>query len=301
MTAIADRITVMRRGRVVAELGRGAPREEIARAMIGRELDPPLPTERSAPGAPVLEVEGLRVARDSGAPAVAGVSLTVRAGEILGIAGVQGNGQSELVEALCGRRAVGGGTGRIAGRDGTAATPARRLAEGLGHIAEDRHRRGLILDFSVAENLLLGRQREFAGLLGLARGRVAAFARDRIADFDIRPPAPSAPAWTLSGGNQQKVVAARELSRRLRVLVAAEPTRGVDIGAAALIHRRLLAARDAGVGVLLISSELSELRELADRIAVLYRGELVATLPARAATEDELGALMTGARAAVPS
>lgn len=298
VTAVADRVTVMRRGRVVAELSRGeTTAEAIARAMVGRELAAEAPFRPATHGEVAFAVEGLRVARRGAADAVRGVSLEVRAGEILGIAGVEGNGQSELALALAGLQPAAAGTVRLAGRDVTRARPAARAAAGLAHVPEDRHRRGLVLDFTVAENLILGRQRELAGRFGLSRARVAAHARALIERFDVRPADPAAVAATLSGGNQQKVVIARELSRPgLKVLLAAQPTRGVDAGASERIRAQILAARDAGAAVLLVSSDLAELRALCDRIAVMYRGELAATLPRGEATDEALGALMTGAR-----
>jgi simple sugar transport system ATP-binding protein len=247
----------------------------------------------------VLEVSDLRVRRERDVvEALRGVSFTVRAGEVLGIAGVEGNGQAELIETLAGLHAPASGTVRLPARDITSATPAERFALGVAHVPDDRHRRGLVLDFTVTENLILGRQREFSGRFGLDRTRIDAHAEALIEHFDVRPPEPLAQAATLSGGTQQKIVMARERSRPgLRLLLCAQPTRGVDIRASHLIHQQIRAARDAGAAVLLVSSELQELRELADRIAVIYRGLLVTTLDVLEATDDVLGELMTGARA----
>jgi len=285
VAAIADTTTVMRAGRVVATLPRGTPPGEIARAIVGGHEIPQPAREPTPPGETLLRVEDLAAGR------LAGVSLAVRAGEIVGIAGVQGNGQTELVLAIAGLLAPARGRVILGGTDVTRASVAARLAGGLGHIPDDRHRRGVVLDFSLADNLRLGRQRE------LARAGLETWAAGRLREADVRPPDPSAAIRTLSGGNQQKLVVERELGRPgLRVLLAAEPTRGVDIGAAAAIHARILAAAGAGVGVLLVSSDLAELRRLADRLLVFYRGRIAAEL-APSASDEELGALMTGAAA----
>jgi simple sugar transport system ATP-binding protein len=298
--AIADRITVLRRGRVE---GTTTPKESneqaLAAMMVGHDVRLEVEKGPAEPGEPALVLEDLRVLDDRGQAAVDGVSLEVRAGEILGIAGVQGNGQTELIEVLAGLRRPGKGTVRLDGVDVTAMPPAARFARGLAHVAEDRHLRGLVLDFTLAENLLLGRQRErdMTGRLAvLRRKRLQEFARERLVTMDVQPPVAALPARALSGGNQQKVVIARELSRpKLRFLIVAQPTRGVDIGATELIWQAILEARDAGAAVLLISAELSELRALSTRIAVMHRGHIVDTLPVDRATDEKLGALMTGA------
>ncbi len=305
VVAIADRVTVMRRGEVVAELsGDQLSAEEIARAMVGRPVLLESLRTPSAAGEPVLEVSELEVAdRRGGRPALRSVSLTVCAGEIVGVAGVEGNGQTELFEALSGLRRPIAGTIRIAGQDATGDRVADRARRGVAQVPEDRQRRGLILSYSVADNSILGQQAGFAGRWGLDRRRIGERARSLIADFDIQPATPSAPARALSGGNQQKLVVARELAREpLRLLLAAQPTRGVDIGAIEEIHRRIVAARDRGVAVLLSSAELSELRNLADRVVVLYRGRVVARLDRDALERPEaierIGQLMTGAERA---
>jgi general nucleoside transport system ATP-binding protein len=289
--AIADRITVMRRGQVVEEFDRGAARGAVVRAIVGRDLREAPPSRPRDAREPILE------ARDVHAENVRGVSFVVHGAEVLGVAGVQGNGQTELIEVLAGLRRARQGSVRLDGVDVTHLPPAGRFARGLAHVAEDRHLRGLVLDFSLEENLLLGRQREFTGRLAvLARKRLREFARERLVTMDVQPPVAAMPARALSGGNQQKVVMARELSRpKLRFLLCAQPTRGVDIGATELIWQAILQARDAGAAVLLISAELSELRALSTRIAVMHRGRLVATLPVDEATDEKLGALMTGA------
>jgi simple sugar transport system ATP-binding protein len=239
------------------------------------------------------------VVMSRGIRAVDGVSLSVAPGEILGIAGVEGNGQTELIEAIAGLRAVASGTIRLGERDVTTASVRDRAAAGLAHIPEDRHRRGLVLEYSVADNLILGDQHRYAG--GARRAwalddvRIGANARDEIERFDIRPPDAALPARALSGGNQQKIVIAREMGGTYDVLLASQPTRGVDVGAIEFIHGQLRSAREAGKAILLVSAELSEILALADRVAVMYGGRIVATLPRREATEDRLGPLMTGA------
>jgi simple sugar transport system ATP-binding protein len=270
--ALCDRVTVLARGRAVAEFSASeTTAAEIARAMVGRDVALPRRQVGGAPpGEAVVTVRDLRCGR-----ALRGVSFDVRRGEILGVAGVQGNGQHELVLALAGLLAADGGVVR--------SPPA-------AHIPEDRHARGLVLDFSLEDNLVLGRHREIWGARAVREG-----ARRALAEYDIRPPRPFAPARSFSGGNQQKIVVARELGRGARVLLAAHPTRGVDLGAIELIHRRLLDARQGGCAVLLVSSELSELRALCDRIAVIHRGRLVKTFDGASATEEELGLAMTGA------
>ncbi len=305
---IADRVTVMRRGEVVETIDRtdgrtdgGEPLspERIARAMVGRPVLLEVDKGPAAPGDVVAEVDGL-VVRGRGADKVRGVSFDVRAGEIVAIAGVEGNGQTELCEAITGLRAIAGGDVRIGGASMAGASVRARNDAGVAHVPEDRHARGLVLDFTVEANTILGRQREMAGRFGLDAARVRAHADRLIADFDIRPVDAAAPMRALSGGNQQKVVVARELTRpHMRLLVCAQPTRGVDIGAIELIHRRIVAARDAGAAVLLVSAELAEIRTLADRVLVMYRGAIVDELPGAALAEpagiERVGEGMTGA------
>jgi general nucleoside transport system ATP-binding protein len=298
--AVAERVSVMRRGSLVAELAGAELRaDRLARAMVGRALAPVV--RRAAnPAGEVLAVSKLTVAGRGARPAVEDVDLSVRAGEIVGVAGVEGNGQAELVEAIVGLRPTAAGRVLLAGADVTAASVAARLHAGLAHVPEDRNRRGLVADFTVADNAVLGLHRAFAGPFGLRRAEVGAHARALVEDLRVHPPDPEAPARTLSGGNQQKVVVGRELGRTAaRLLVCAQPTRGVDIAAIELIHARLLAARDRGLGVLLVSAELSELQALSDRLVVMYRGRLVAELSADALAAadalERIGQLMTGA------
>jgi general nucleoside transport system ATP-binding protein len=295
---------VVRAGRTVARFPTaGTSPAAIARAMVGRDVVLAGDVQRehahadsAAPdGEPVLEVRNLVVAGERRARAVDDVSFAVRPREILGIAGVEGNGQSALVEAIVGLRRALSGEIRISGTDVTALSLRERESRGLAHIPEDRHRRGLVLDYSIADNLILGRQRAYEHRGVLDRGRILADARAAIAIADIRPADPMLPARALSGGNQQKIVIARALARENFVLIAAQPTRGVDVGAIELIHERLRAARDAGTGILLVSAELSEILALSDRVAVMYGGRIVAIVPRAEASEASLGPLMTGA------
>jgi len=300
--AVADEVTVLRAGRAVAHFGRGASAAEIARAMVGSEVSPvprppPVATTELA-----LEVRGLDAA-GRGGRAVHGIDLAVRRGEIVGVAGVEGNGQAELVEAIAGLAPARAGTIRVAGSDVTAATVAARQARGLGHVPEDRHARGLVLSATVAENLALGRGAELSPGLRLDRRRLREHAERLVADWDVRPPDVELPASALSGGNQQKVVVARELTRpRLAAVVAAQPTRGVDLGAVALIHGRLRAAAAAGVGVLVVSADLDELLALCHRVVVLSRGRIAGeeTDLAAAGVRDRIGRLMTAAAGEAP-
>jgi simple sugar transport system ATP-binding protein len=246
-------------------------------------------------GEPLLEVRDLAVRDDRGLPAVRGVSLQVRAGEIVGLAGVDANGQSELIEAIVGIRRPDAGQVLVGGRDVTELGPRATLDAGVSHIAEDRHRRGLVLEFDLAENLCLRdyRKREMSRLGWLSPARMAARARGLLKEFDVRGGECETRAASLSGGNQQKVVIARELSAHPDVLIAAQPTRGLDVGAIEFVHRRLVAERDAGKAVLLVSLELEEVRSLSDRVLVIYEGEIVAELPPDASEED-FGVAMTG-------
>ena len=244
-----------------------------------------------------LEVRDLVVSDPAGRRLVDGVSFDIAPGEILGIAGVEGNGQRALVEAIAGLQRVARQV-RLGGRDLSRAEVRARADAGLSHIPEDRHERGLVLDFPVADNLILGRQHRFTRGLTLDRARVAEHARAQVAAFDIRPPDPRLPARALSGGNQQKIVVAREMGRDFVVLLAAQPTRGVDVGAIEFIHDQLRAARAAGKAILLVSADLAEILALSDRVAVMYRGRFATVLPRAQASADVLGPFMTGAAAA---
>ena len=300
---ISDTVTVMRQGRTVHRTATSATTPaEIARAMVGRDVALAAEAAARAPapeaGGAALEVRDVVVAGPRRPRAVDGLSLTVAPGEILGIAGVEGNGQTELIEAIAGLRPVTEGTISIGGRDVTTLDVRARADVGLSHIPEDRHRRGLILDLPVADNLILGRQHHFTRRGVLDRREIAAHAAERIEAFDVRPREPAAAARTLSGGNQQKVVIARELGRDFVVLLAAQPTRGVDVGAIEFIHAQLRLAREAGKAILLVSAELGELLALADRIAVMYRGRIAATMRREDASEEAIGPYMTGAHEA---
>ena len=298
---ISDRITVMRRGKVVGHLKtRDTTEESIARMMVGRDVLLRVDKPPAKPGPVALRVENLAAVSDQGVPALRGVSFDLHLGEILGIAGVEGNGQSELIEVLAGTRRATAGRILLAGREITSLGARMTRNFGVGHIPEDRRGAGLVLNYSVADNLVLGRQRSsrfsWHGFV-LRLKAILSFARRLVTEFDIRTPSPATAARTLSGGNQQKIIVAREMSGQPRVLLAAQPTRGVDIGAIEFIHRRLVAQRDEGAAVLLVSAELDEIRSLSDRIAVIYEGRIVSIEPA-ATPEERLGLLMTGGGAA---
>jgi general nucleoside transport system ATP-binding protein len=313
---ISDTVTVMRGGETVGRTAtRGATPSSIAKMMVGRDvklaldanadgvLDDAAEVERGtsssepqvAGGIPLLSVRGLTVASSRKPTEVNDVSFDVHPGEIFGIAGVEGNGQTELVEAIAGLRRPAAGSIHLAGQDVTAWDVRRRGDAGLSHIPEDRQRRGLVLDYTIADNLILGLQRRFSRWIALLRETVRRNAGERISQFDIRPAEASLPARTLSGGNQQKIVIAREMrGREFSVLLAAQPTRGVDVGAIEFIHDQLRAARDQGKAVLLVSADLVEVLALSDRVGVMFDGKLIVTLPRAQASADRLGPYMTG-------
>ncbi len=293
---IADRITVLRRGKKIDTVPReGATRAGLARLMVGREVLLRVEKPSAKPGDVLLQVEDLQVFDDRHLEAVRGVSFQVRAGEIVGIAGVDNNGQSELIDAIAGLRKPATGQVRIVDRDVTGASAKKVLDTGLGHIPEDRQRRGLVLEFSIAENAALEDYRhEPDSRHGwLFPGRLIARAIRLIKEFDVRGGGPQTRAGALSGGNQQKLVVGREVSRDPRVLIAAQPTRGLDVGAIEYVHRRLVTERDEGRAILLISLELDEILSLSDRILVIYEGGIVGEFGPDA-TEEELGLAMTG-------
>ncbi len=295
--AIADRITVLRRGRVVGTTTPAeATRESLARMMVGRPVELEVEKGPARPGSPVLQIRGLTVRDDRGHLAVRDLDLDVRAGEIVAIAGVQGNGQTELVEAITGLRAPVAGQVRIAGRE-VRFDPRRIFELGVGHVPEDRLEDGLVPGFSVAENLVLNTYhlRPYSDGLRLRRDSIIATAMELVDEFDIRTPSIFNDVANLSGGNQQKVIVAREFSRPVLLLVAAQPTRGLDVGSIEYIHRRIVAKRDEGAGVLLVSTELDEAISLGDRIAVMYGGRIVRILEPAEATPELLGLLMGGA------
>jgi general nucleoside transport system ATP-binding protein len=295
---LADRITVLRRGRAVETVPRAdATEQSLARLMVGREVLLQVEKQPSHPERPVLEIRDLHVSDDRDLEAVRGVSLDVREGEIVGIAGVDGNGQAELVEAITGLRRLTGGTIAVAGHDLSHASARASLDAGVGHIPEDRHRRGLVLEFTLAENLALHDYRRApASRMGiLSPGRLVTRARDLLIEFDVRGGGPQTLAGALSGGNQQKVVIARELSDDPKLLVAAQPTRGLDVGAIEFVHRRLVGERDRGRAILLVSFELDEILGLSDRILVMYGGRIAGEYGPDVSALD-LGVAMAGGR-----
>jgi simple sugar transport system ATP-binding protein len=300
---IADRITVIRRGEVVgSRLPAETNEDDLAALMVGREVQLAVDRGKSHPTEPVLTVDNLTVRSDRGQDAVKNVSFSVRAGEILGIAGVAGNGQDELVEAITGLRRSHGGTISLAGKNITGWDVRERREFGLGYVPGDRHKYGLVLGFPISDNLILTRyySKPFARGVQREDAAIEKWAEERIKEFDIRTPSQKVPAGTLSGGNQQKVIVAREFSRDLNLLVLDQPTRGLDVGSIEFIHKQAIRKRDAGTGILLVSAELDEILELADRIAVMYRGAIVALVDGRpSANKEEIGLLMaTGGRVA---
>jgi simple sugar transport system ATP-binding protein len=317
--AVADTITVLRRGKVVGQRPPGTAEEELASLMVGRAVQLQVTKSAARAGDVALDVRALTAGRghtggalgggdgSASAPTHAGmavdqVSFQVRAGEILGVAGVQGNGQTELCEALLGLRPVVGGSVHILGRDVTRATTRERLHAGVGYIPEDRQRDGLVGMFSVAENLILDTysQPPYARGLALDVAKVKETAAARVAEYDVRTTSVATPVATLSGGNQQKVILAREVGREVKLLVANQPTRGLDVGSIEFVHRRIIEERDRGVAVLIVSSELDEVYALADRIAVMYEGKITG-FRAPTVSVAELGLLMAGGGTGAPA
>jgi len=302
--AIADQITVIRRGRVVGERPPTATDAELAALMVGRAVELRVSKDAAQPKDVVLDVSDLTVTGDlipdetgHTQNVLDGVSFQVRAGEILGIAGVQGNGQTELCEALMGLRPATG-TVRLDGRDITRASPRDRLRAGISYIPEDRQEDGIIKDFSVADNLVLDTYDRAPYARGIAMDlpAIRESAKRLVAEFDVRTSSIDTPVGTLSGGNQQKVILAREVGRRVRLLLASQPTRGLDVGSIEFVHRRIVEERDQGVAVIIVSSELDEIYALADRIAVMYEGKITGFRPPTVPVA-ELGLLMAGATA----
>jgi len=298
---IADQITVIRHGQVVGTRKPAETNEDdLAELMVGRYVMLVVDRGESHPTEPVLTVENLRVKSDRGQEVVRGVSLEVRAGEILGIAGVAGNGQDELVEAITGLRRATGGTIHLAGQSIASRSVRHRREHGLGYVPGDRHKYGLVLGFNISDNLVLTQYYNPPFAHGIQRrdAAIEKWAQEMIQEYDVRTPSGSVAAGTLSGGNQQKVIVAREFSRDLKALVLDQPTRGLDVGSIEFIHQQVIRKRDAGTGILLVSAELDEVLELSDRIAVMYRGEIVAVVDGRSANKEEIGLLMaTGGRA----
>lgn len=297
--AVADRITVMRRGQVV---GTTVPAETdesgLASMMVGREVLLQVEKTSAKPAEVIIDVSGLSIFDERGIEVVRKISFQVRAGEILGIAGVQGNGQTELVEALSGLRAYKSGQIRLGGKEMPPINPRLLVENGMAHIPEDRHKHGLVLPYTIADNTVLCTYYQSPFANGIQRDEKAILrnAEQLIKRFDVRAPGPLVTAGTLSGGNQQKVIVARELSRPVKLLIANQPTRGLDVGSIEYIHRQIVEMRDQGAAVLLVSAELDEIMSLSDRIAVIYHGQIVATLDAKQVTKEELGLLMAGGK-----
>ncbi|MBP1705680.1 MAG: transporter ATP-binding protein [Chloroflexi bacterium] len=294
---ISDRITVLRRGKVVGTTTPAeATQRSLAQMMVGRPVELEVEKGPAKPAAPVLEIAGLSVRDDRDNQAVRDLDLVVHAGEIVAVAGVQGNGQTELVEAVTGLRRPTGGTIRIAGRE-VRPDPRRVFEAGVAHVPEDRLEDGLVPSFTIAENLVLNTYylKPWADGVRFHRDAVLATATELVAQFDVRTPSVFNQASNLSGGNQQKVIVAREFSRPIKLLVAAQPTRGLDVGSIEYIHRRIVEKRDEGVAVLIVSTELDEVLALGDRIAVMFQGRIVAILDPSEATPERLGLYMGGA------
>jgi simple sugar transport system ATP-binding protein len=303
--AVADSITVMRLGRVVGNTSPTMTTEaQLASMMVGRAVELVVSKKPAAPGPPVLEVADLTVVDERGVTVVDHVSFDVRAGEILAIAGVQGNGQTELADAITGLARDGhvSGSVRVGGRDITGASPRRALRAGVANVPEDRQSDGLVLSMSIADNLVLDvyDQPPYASHGARNLGKVRSDGEKRLTEFDIRASSVDDPVSALSGGNQQKVIVARELSRPVKLLVASQPTRGLDVGSIEYVHRRIVEERDRGAAVLVISSELDEVFALGDRIAVMYRGRIVGTVPP-SASRERVGLMMAGVAGAEPA
>jgi ABC-type uncharacterized transport system ATPase subunit len=293
---IADRVTVMRLGKVVGSTTPAESSEqELASMMVGRSVELTVAKGPAAPGAVVLQLSGLTVPDDRDLIAVDGVDLEVRAGEILALAGVQGNGQTELVEAITGLRHAQRGSIVVGGKDVTHATPRQRLHAGVAHVPEDRHKDALVLPMRVADNLVLDMYGDppYAGWASRNLGAVKENAERRVREFDIRARSVDDPVSSLSGGNQQKVVLAREFGRPVKLVVASQPTRGLDVGSIEYVHQRIVAERDQGTAVLIVSSELDEVLALGDRIAVMYRGRIMGIVDPSVGRE-RIGLMMAG-------
>lgn len=302
MFAVADRISVMRAGKMIGTVTpQEATSEMLAEMMVGRKVILMIDKAPAKPGKTILRVENLQVKDDRHATMVHDVSFEVREGEILGIAGVQGNGQRELVEALTGLRPVAGGKIELDGHDITHAAPRVVTELGTGHVPEDRHKHGLVLSFPVRDNLALCTYYEppYAQGVEINETYIEEEARKLIKEFDIRTPSTATNVGALSGGNQQKVIVARELNRPVKLLIVNQPTRGLDVGSIEFIHRRIVEARDKRAAVLLVSAELDEIMSLSDRIAVMYKGQILETLNADDATREQLGLLMAGVKGGV--
>lgn len=297
---VADRIAVLRGGKVVGEAApKTATQESLASMMVGRDVILTVEKDAAKPDTTVLELSGISARDDLGHPALREVSFRVRKGEIVGVAGVQGNGQTELVEAITGLRKIDAGSVQIDGKDMTNASPRRITEEGAScHVPEDRHAWGMVDTYSIADNIVLNTyyQEPFAKYGNVNQKAIHEHAENLVKQFDVRTPSVETEADNLSGGNQQKMVVAREFSRPLKLLIAAQPTRGIDVGSIEFIHNQIVAKRDAGVAVLVVSSELDEIMALSDRIVVMYKGEVIDTVERANATREGLGLLMAGVK-----
>jgi general nucleoside transport system ATP-binding protein len=297
---VSDRISVLRGGKVVGESNpKTATEAELAEMMVGRHVRFEVEKRHAPPGEPLLVAKGLKALNERDEIAVDDVDLTIRAGEIVGVAGVQGNGQTELVEALTGLRSLAAGSISFLGEDITKASTRERHRRGIAHIPEDRQRSGIVGSFNIAENAVLDSyyDRRFSSGITLRWNDVYAETSRIVTDFDVRTSSIFETADHLSGGNQQKLVVARELSRDIKLMIASQPTRGVDVGSIEYIHARLVEARDHGVGVLIVSTELDEIMSVSDRILVMFRGKVVATFEGTKAGVNEIGLAMAGATA----
>jgi simple sugar transport system ATP-binding protein len=295
--AVADQITVIRRGKVVGTVDPSTSQEQLASLMVGRDVDLKVDKSNSTPGATALKIDGLNIYDQSGRAIVSNLSIEIKSGEILAIAGVQGNGQSEIARAIMNLEAHVTGSIKIEGSEILGSTVHESIKSGIAFIPESRELDGLIGSFSIAENLILNVHdtEPFAKFGQLSKIAIANNANERVEEFDIRTQSIGDTASSLSGGNKQKVVLARELSRNVKVVVASQPTRGLDVGSIEFVHERILAERASGRGILLISTELDEVIALADRIAVIYRGEILGIVEP-SVTREKLGLMMAGVK-----
>lgn len=295
--AMSDRVTIIRRGKVIDTLHtKNTNIDELAEMMVGRKVNLKIDKKEANPSTPVLEVKGLKALDSRKLEAVKGVDFEVHGGEILGIAGVDGNGQHELIQAITGLQKPTAGEVLINGKEITGLSPKDVIASGVSHVPEDRHKRGLVLDYSLAENSILGNHHasKYKKGMGLNYAKIREYCKRLIKEYDVRTPSEMVLAKSLSGGNQQKMIVAREIDRDPSLCIAAQPTRGLDVGAIEFVHKKLVEIRDSGKAVLLVSLELDEIMALSDRIAVLYDGKIVGVMDAKDATEKKLGIMMAG-------
>lgn len=297
--SMSDRVSVIRRGKIVDTVDtQDTNTEALAEMMVGRKVNLVTEKEEKQSGEVILSINNLKVKDNRGLDAVKEVSLNVHASEVLAVAGVDGNGQTELIEAITGLREIEKGQVVLDGKDITKSSTKQIINQGVGHIPEDRHKRGLVLSHDLAENMILGYhdKKPFSKNGVMNYDNIHKHAKDLITEFDVRTPDENVKASSLSGGNQQKAIIARELYKEPRLLIAAQPTRGLDVGAIEFVHKKIIECRDSGQAVLLISLELEEVMNLADRIAVIYDGKILDILDAKKATEKELGILMAGGK-----